>query len=443
MANKKISQLDALGTAPAGADILPITDVSGTPTTKSVTVANLHSGLQAEPSEGAFVDGDKTKLDGIEASADVTDATNVQAAGALMDSEVTNLAQVKAFDSSDYSPAFFSTVTESTTARTLSDSDNGKVIICTNAVTTNITIPSTLSAGFSCTLVQNGASSVIAGAGSGVTLNAIGGKYATEGQYAAMRIIPVGTNSYVLSGSLAEPPYSNTYSLDFDGTNDYIEGTGSTLTVGTVSCWFYNDIAISSTTQAQVVFSQGASDFGIVLGGPQIAYVTDELIGIQYNSSNFAYTSAVDTISVGWHHVMIAWVSNSSTNSGSPGYDIWLDGNKVGNDSGSSGTITSSPDTLSSAGFYLGARGGTYRLFNGRIDEFALWTGDVSGDLANIYNGGNGAVDLSDSAVVGTAPNIWWRMGDNDGGSGTTITDQGSASVNGSINGATIVTDTP
>ena len=35
------------------------------------------------------------KLDGIEASADVTDATNVTAAGALMDSEVTNLAFVK------------------------------------------------------------------------------------------------------------------------------------------------------------------------------------------------------------------------------------------------------------------------------------------------------------------------------------------------------------
>jgi len=36
------------------------------------------------------------KLDGIEASADVTDATNVTSAGALMDSEVTNLAFVKA-----------------------------------------------------------------------------------------------------------------------------------------------------------------------------------------------------------------------------------------------------------------------------------------------------------------------------------------------------------
>jgi hypothetical protein len=42
-------------------------------------------------SEGAFVDGDKTKLDGIETAADVTDATNVAAAGALMDSGTDNI----------------------------------------------------------------------------------------------------------------------------------------------------------------------------------------------------------------------------------------------------------------------------------------------------------------------------------------------------------------
>ena len=35
---------------------------------------------QQPPAEGAFVDGDKTKLDGIEASADVTDTANVTAA---------------------------------------------------------------------------------------------------------------------------------------------------------------------------------------------------------------------------------------------------------------------------------------------------------------------------------------------------------------------------
>ena len=128
MANKKISQLDALGTAPAATDILPITDVSGTPTTKSVTVANLHSGLQAEPAEGAFVDGDKTKLDGIEASADVTDATNVEAAGALMDSEVTNLAQVKAFDSADYATATHTHALNDLSDLTITSASNEDVI---------------------------------------------------------------------------------------------------------------------------------------------------------------------------------------------------------------------------------------------------------------------------------------------------------------------------
>ena len=41
----------------------------------------------------------------VEDGADVTDATNVTAAGALMDSEVTNLADVKAFDPADYATA--------------------------------------------------------------------------------------------------------------------------------------------------------------------------------------------------------------------------------------------------------------------------------------------------------------------------------------------------
>jgi len=61
------------------------------------------SGTETVDGRDLSVDG--AKLDGIEASADVTDTANVTAAGALMDSEVTNLAQVKAFDSSDYATA--------------------------------------------------------------------------------------------------------------------------------------------------------------------------------------------------------------------------------------------------------------------------------------------------------------------------------------------------
>jgi len=91
MANKKITELDAL-TTPAGADVLAIVDdVAGTATTKQVTVTNLMT------------------------LAPAIDATSVAAAGALMDSEVTNLAQVKAFDSSAYATAAQGTLADSAT----------------------------------------------------------------------------------------------------------------------------------------------------------------------------------------------------------------------------------------------------------------------------------------------------------------------------------------
>jgi hypothetical protein len=58
--------------------------VTATISTTEALLLDGHTALQEEPSEGAFVDGDKTKLAGIEASADVTDAANVAAAGAVM-----------------------------------------------------------------------------------------------------------------------------------------------------------------------------------------------------------------------------------------------------------------------------------------------------------------------------------------------------------------------
>jgi hypothetical protein len=51
-----------------------------------------------------FTTADHSKLDGIEASADVTDATNVTSAGALMDTELTDLAGVKGVTISTLQP---------------------------------------------------------------------------------------------------------------------------------------------------------------------------------------------------------------------------------------------------------------------------------------------------------------------------------------------------
>jgi hypothetical protein len=73
--------------------------------TADQTAGEIKTAYESNADTNAFTDAEQTKLSGIEAGADVTDTANVTAAGALMDSEVTNLAQVKAFDSSDYATA--------------------------------------------------------------------------------------------------------------------------------------------------------------------------------------------------------------------------------------------------------------------------------------------------------------------------------------------------
>ena len=108
------------------------TSVSGT--YPSFTIASTNTTYSVGDgglTEINFTSADNTKLDGIEASADVTDTTNVTAAGALMDSEVTNLAQVKAFDSSDYA-----TASQGTTADNALPKSGGAM---TGAITTNST----------------------------------------------------------------------------------------------------------------------------------------------------------------------------------------------------------------------------------------------------------------------------------------------------------------
>jgi len=91
------------------------TKLSGieTSATADQTAGEIKTAYESNADTNAFTDANSTKLSGIETSADVTDATNVTVAGALMDSEVTNLAQVKAFDTTDYATAAQGTLADS------------------------------------------------------------------------------------------------------------------------------------------------------------------------------------------------------------------------------------------------------------------------------------------------------------------------------------------
>lgn len=377
MANKKIfADLTELTTA-AAADVLPIVDDTiGTPTTKRITVSNLMA-----------------------------------------------QAPVQTADIANFGPAFYSTVSETTTSRTLSDSDNGKVIVCTNAATITVTIPSTLTAGFSCKLVQGGAGIVGAVAGAGTTLSLIGGKAYTSGQYQVVDLINYASNAYVLdSNSLQTDPAAwsgNGHSLSFDGVDDYCTFTETTFSDGarTFSMWFKFS-ALTNTT------------FGLIGGTAHYIGMnpsTKLIIWWDGSTSRYkTYTGTVDTST--WLHLLA--VDNNSGASGNCVF--YVNGVDIGVPAPAANTSNPSDFTVK----YIGRKASDY--FPGIIDEVAIWDSDQSSNKDTIYNSG------SPDDLTALSPLHWWRMGDFESGVGSTITDQGS---NGTLTltkqGATASTDTP
>jgi hypothetical protein len=92
-------------------------------------------------------------------------------------------------------------ITEATTARTLSASDNGKVIYCTSGSATTITCAAGLGKGFSCTIIQGGAGKVTVAAG-GQTLVSYSSLFSTMGQYAVASLIAPVANTFLLAGNI-------------------------------------------------------------------------------------------------------------------------------------------------------------------------------------------------------------------------------------------------
>ena len=167
------------------------------------------------------------------------------------------------------------------------------------------------------------------------------------------------------------------------------------------SCWIKPDSTITSSSGigGNLIGASSTAWFG-GLGGNITGDFTDELITIRTGSQQgFAFTSNSDNIpSSSWTHIAIRWeATNSATNPGGAGYDIFKNGTKVGNAAGSS-PITS-PFTFSTG--LIGARQSSDGFFNGKIDEVAFWTSTVSeADVATMYNSGTPG-DLSSLSPSG------------------------------------------
>ena len=149
--DKNVTQQTKLDTIESGA-------------TADQTAAEIKTAYESNANTNAFTDADESKLDGIEAGADVTDTANVTAAGALMDSEVSDLAGIKSVN--------VSTLQVKPAEGAFVDGDKTKLnTIETNAdVTDTANVVAALTAGTNITIASDGTiASTAAGGGGGVS----------------------------------------------------------------------------------------------------------------------------------------------------------------------------------------------------------------------------------------------------------------------------------
>jgi hypothetical protein len=229
--------------------------------------------------------------------------------------------------------------------------------------------------------------------------------------------------------------FSNTYSVSFDGTNDYID-IGGSYDLGTFSAWFKPDNVLSASQSTYMIAGFEAAGTlygfraGILVSGNVTGSLYNEIITLYTGDWNYAYANGSATISnTAWHHLALRW---SGTD-----YEIYLDGTQVKNAESQFGSLSKAK--ISITDLILGKRYDNNYHFPSLIDEVAIWSTPLSAsDITSIYNNGV-PTDLSSYS-----PNGYWRMGDNDSGTGTTITDQGSGGNDGTLtNGPTFATDIP
>ena len=171
--------------------------------TPNATAASSTTAIAGNITVGGTVDGrdlatDGSKLDGIEASADVTDTANVTAAGALMDSEVTNLAQVKSFDSADYATAAQGSTADSALQNVSEDSTpqlGGNLDVQTNSIVSTSNRDINIS--------PNGTGTVVINTDLDVdNININGNTISSTDTNGDINVTPNGTGDVVLGGDV-------------------------------------------------------------------------------------------------------------------------------------------------------------------------------------------------------------------------------------------------
>jgi hypothetical protein len=203
--------------------------------------------------------------------------------------------------------------------------------------------------------------------------------------------------------------FTQQYSVSLDGSNDYISLASQISFSGacTLSTW------IKPSCDSDEIF------LGQVATTSFYFYINNEVMTFVPKIGASGISASGFTVSNGsWYNAVI--VRDASNN-----ITIYING--VSRATGSYSGALATP----------GLQVNSYN-FTGLVDEYAMWNSDQSSNISSIYNSG------VPNDISSLSPLHWWRMGDDDSGSGTTITDQGSGGNDGTLtNGPTFSSDVP
>ena len=250
------------------------------------------------------------------------------------------------------------------------------------------------------------------------------------------------------SDGVSETVY-NSYSLDFDGVGDY----GSTNYIPSDSTAFsYSFWTKSSDTtnnMAWLATSPSSGNGGgfrvITPSNTRAFYVLVANGSAQYLNNNAGGQDASLAIRDGnWHHVVFT-INGTAVK-------IWIDGGSNGSPNYTdTSTISYVGNVTQPLIFGKNGEHDSY-YFNGELDEIATFEYELNAaQISNIYNGGQ-PVDVGSNGL-NLSPSGYWRCGDSDGGTGSTVSDisgngnditlSGNASIKALGSGDSIYTTAP
>lgn len=231
----------------------------------------------------------------------------------------------------------------------------------------------------------------------------------------------------------ASPAFNNTYSVSFDGTDDKMQA-GDSTTIASASVFTISAWARFHGTGQNFLASGTANQDRIYM-----ELVNTKVAVVVKNGSGGAARWTTSLSANTWYHIACTVDSGTSK--------LFVNG--VYRATASVATLSATAGDDLSIGTDNG-NGMSAFAFDGDVDEVSLFSSALSdggglsigdtagGDIATLYNSGLPA-DISS-----LSPTSWWRMGDNNSGSGTTITDQGSEGNDGTlVNGPTFSTTVP